>query len=100
MPDYRVEVYRRAAATERGGIDPFTAELESETSATDWQNCILLARVFARAYPDHIVTAVDAARAELGTDGLTDAQREEVLRNVEVARKEAALPSVPREGRS
>ena len=86
VPDYRVEVYTRAAATEAGGIDPFTAELYSETSASNWQNCLTLARVFARAYPHHIVTACDAARAELGTDGLNDDQRDEVLRNVEEAR--------------
>lgn len=87
MPDYRVEVYRSAAFTEAGGVDPWTAELESQTSATDWQNCLTLARVFARAYPRHIVTAIDAARAELGTDGLTDAQRDEVTQNVEEARR-------------
>ncbi len=87
MPDYRVEVYKRAAGTEAGGIDPWTAELETQSSVESWAKCITLLRVMARAYPDHIVTASNQATAELDTDGLTDAERDDVMRNVEEARR-------------
>lgn len=90
MPDYRVEVYARAAATEAGGIDPWTAELETATDVLDWPSCLTLVRVMARAYPNHIVAAC-AVEAELGTDGLTDTERMDVMRNVEEARRQLEL---------
>lgn len=87
MPDYRVEVYKRAAFTERGSVDPYTAELYNETSARDWPHCLTVARVMARACPNFIVAACDAERDGLDTDGLSDEQRDEVWRNVEEARR-------------
>ncbi len=86
MPNYHVEVYTRAAAHERGGVDPFTAELYSETSAEDWPQCLRIARVMARAYPHFIVSVCDRACKEIGSDGLTDEQRMEVFECVDEAR--------------
>ncbi len=86
--DYRGEVYKRAAGTEAGGIDPWTAELETQSSVESWAKCIALLRVMARAYPNHIVTASNQALAELDTDGLTDQERDDVVRAIAQARAE------------
>lgn len=88
MPDYRVEVYERASFTDAGVVDEFVSERLSETSATNWQHCLSIARTLAKAHPTCIVCAYDAQAYVVGeTDGLTDAQRDEVLRSIEEARR-------------
>lgn len=86
-PAYRVEVYKRAAFTERG-LDHYSeqTELVSATPASSWQHCLELVAALAQAHPDCIVAAYNAARAEPDTDGLSDDEREEMLAIVECAR--------------
>ena len=85
MTDYRVEVYQRAASTNRGRVNDVQIERLAEVSTPDWQWCLDLIHSYARTHPEHIVAAYNAARAEPDTDGLSDEERDEMLRVVEQA---------------
>lgn len=74
MPDYRVEVYDGGRVTR-------------ETHAPDWTACLALLRVEAQRFPEKLVAAYRPDRAEADTDGLTDAERDEMLLAVDEARR-------------